>query len=137
MRGAAAAALALSCGGIAVAAAAPPSLDGFMALSAKLTGTASLDRDMGQQILDALVATGQGGALAGLVAEPSPQDDHGGLANDVVAAWYSGLSPKPDATQVTGFNSALVWNALTYTKPWGSCGGNTGYWGDPPADPVP
>ena len=77
------------------------------------------------------------GALAGLVAEPSPQDDHGGLANDVVAAWYSGLSPKPDATQVTGFNSALVWNALTYTKPWGSCGGNTGYWGDPPADPVP
>lgn len=140
MRGAATASLALACGTLAfrpAQALAAPSLDAFMALSGTLTGNASLDRDMGRMILDALIATGQGDALAKLAAAPAPQDDRTALANDVVAAWYSGLSPQPGATEVAGFNSALVWSALTYTKPWGSCGGETGYWGDPPADPVP
>jgi hypothetical protein len=140
MRGAATATLALACGafgGAQAQALAAPSLDSFMALSARITASTSLDKDMGQQILDALIATGQGDALGSIAAQPAPQDDRTALANELVAAWYSGLSPSPGATEVTGFNSALVWTALTYTKPWGNCGGETGYWGDPPADPVP
>jgi hypothetical protein len=34
--------------------------------------------------------------------------------------------------EVVDFTQALVWNALTFTKPWGECGGETGYWADPP-----
>ena len=26
----------------------------------------------------------------------------------------------------------IVWQALTFTKPFGECGGETGYWADPP-----
>ncbi|MBN9592029.1 MAG: hypothetical protein J0I02_07325, partial [Alphaproteobacteria bacterium] len=35
---------------------------------------------------------------------------------------------------VSDFNGALVWAAMTYTKPWANCGGETGYWADPPTD---
>jgi hypothetical protein len=34
---------------------------------------------------------------------------------------------------VADLNGALLWDALAFTKPWGSCGGETGYWRDPPA----
>ena len=33
---------------------------------------------------------------------------------------------------MSDFNGALVWNALAFTKPFGDCGGATGYWADPP-----
>jgi hypothetical protein len=33
---------------------------------------------------------------------------------------------------VATFTDALVWNALTFTKPWAECGGETGYWANPP-----
>ena len=32
----------------------------------------------------------------------------------------------------TWLNEALLWNALDFTKPPGSCGGETGYWADAP-----
>jgi hypothetical protein len=34
--------------------------------------------------------------------------------------------------KVADFTGALVWQALTFTKPFGECGGETGYWADPP-----
>ena len=131
----------LAASALALAAAAPPradaatapALDAFMAMSQRLTGQSSLDEDMGQAILAAFTATGQAGELSALVAQPDPARSKLDIANAVVAAWYSGLSPVPAAAEVTGFNEALVWNALTYTKPWGSCGGETGYWSNPPS----
>lgn len=116
----------------ATAAATPPtSFDAFMALSGKLAGHMPLDATMGQNILNGFIAAGQESDIAALIADPAT--DKSKIAGAVVAAWYSGLSPVADAREVTGFNEALVWDALTYTKPWGSCGGETGYWGDPPA----
>jgi hypothetical protein len=38
----------------------------------------------------------------------------------------------PGAT-VADLNSALLWDTLAFTRPRGSCGGETGYWRDPPA----
>ena len=114
-------------------AAAAPSLDAFMAMSQSLAGRPSLDRDMGQAILNAFVASGQASELSALVAEANPGQSQLKIADAVLAAWYSGLSPLAGAADVTGFNEALVWDALTYTKPWGSCGGETGYWSEIPS----
>ncbi len=92
---------------------------------------------MGKNILDAFVTAGRGEDIVSLAGDPAPQQSQTKLANAIVAAWYSGLSPLPGAREVTGFNEALVWTALSYTKPWGSCGGETGYWGDAPPDQEP
>ena len=113
-------------------ASASPSLDEFIAVSQKVTGQSSLDAGMGKNILAAFLSAGQGGDIAALIADPAPERSQMKIASAIVAAWYSGLSPLPGAREVTGFNEALVWNALTYTKPWGSCGGETGYWSAPP-----
>lgn len=113
---------------IAAAAADVPA-DAFMAVSRRLTGHEDLDPEMGVAILQGFAASGRQAEIKKLVAGGA---DTTKIANDVVAAWYSGFSPDPKATEVAGFNSALVWTALTYTKPWASCGGETGYWADPP-----
>jgi hypothetical protein len=116
---------------------ASPSLEAFIAMSAKLTGQPSLDDDIGKTILDAFMASGQGDVIAALIADPAPENSKSKIANAVVAAWYSGISPISGANQVTGFNEALVWNALSYTKPWGSCGGDAGYWSEAPPEEEP
>lgn len=116
---------------------ASPTLDPFIAMSARLTGQPSLDADMGKSILEAFIASGQGDDLAALMADPAPEHSKMKIANAVVAAWYSGISPLAGARQVTGFNEALVWNALSYTKPWGSCGGDVGYWSEAPSEGEP
>jgi hypothetical protein len=54
------------------------------------------------------------------------------LADAIVADWYSGLYYTGHGTAVSDFNGALVWNALSFTKPFGSYGGEIGYWADPP-----
>lgn len=118
-------------------ASAAPSLDEFIAVSRKVTGQSSLDGGMGKNILAAFLSAGQGGDITSLIADPAPEHSETKIANAVVAAWYSGLSPLPGAREVTGFNEALVWNALTYTKPWGSCGGETGYWSEAPSGEEP
>lgn len=134
LAGGAAAALAVVSGYTATApatAAVLPSLDAFMTLSGKLAGHMPLDAAMGKNILDDFIAAGQGADIAALIADPGKSQSK--TADAVVAAWYSGLSPVAGARTVTGFNETLVWTALTYTKPWGSCGGETGYWAAAPA----
>ena len=118
-------------------AAASPTLDQFLDMSRNVTAQSSLDKDMGRSIFDAFVSAGHAEDLATLIADPAAERSNSKIADAVVAAWYSGLSPLPGARQVTGFNDALVWNALDYTKPWGNCGGETGYWSEPPAGEEP
>lgn len=140
LRSGASAVAALLAGGLAsipASASQSPSLDQFIGLSRTLTGSQSLDSGMGKNILEAFVAAGRGEDIVALAGDPAQQQSQAKLANAIVAAWYSGLSPLPDAREVTGFNEALVWTALTFTKPWGSCGGETGYWGDAPPDQEP
>jgi hypothetical protein len=116
----------------------------FLALSEKLTGTPKLDLDVATTILGGFLATGHGAEVAQLVGENF--DSFTPIANAIVAAWYSGLYttvPKGAGAsnhplrgrvqRVATFTDALVWNALTFTKPWAECGGETGYWADPPA----
>jgi hypothetical protein len=110
--------------------------EAFLAFSEKVTGVEGLDLGVATTILGGFLSTGHGAELAQLVSEQG--DSFTPLADAVVAAWYSGLvttagSGSNGANQVVAdFTGALVWQALTFTKPWAECGGETGYWADPP-----
>lgn len=102
----------------------------FLALSQKLTNASGLDAAVAKTLLGGFLATGNGPALAALVAG---QGQDGPLTNAIVAAWYSGLYDSAAGKQaVAMFTDALLWNALTFTKPPGWCGGETGYWSQVP-----
>ncbi|MFI0845165.1 sugar dehydrogenase complex small subunit [Mesorhizobium sp. IMUNJ 23232] len=106
--------------------------DQFIALSARLTETpaSSLDTTTAGKLLEAFLANGRGPGLALLATDT--QVDTGTVANDVVAAWYSGVVDTQDGQALAGFTDALMWNALDFTKPFAYCGGEMGYWADPP-----
>jgi hypothetical protein len=124
--------------GIAVAAAphgaraAQVELEAFLDLSARLTGAPrdALDQDAGSLLLSAFQAGPRGPALAALVADPQSEPE---FAREIVAAWYSGLVQGKDGDIVATYDGALLWRALNFTKPLGYCGGETGYWSQPPA----
>ncbi len=125
--------------GAAALAVAPPlraeagfDVDQFLSLSARLTGVslADLDASAASSILAGFLSLGRGGELSPLAAGP---DATAPLANDIVAAWYSGTYDTSAGLASFGLTHALLWNALDYTKPPGLCGGRTGYWAAPPA----
>jgi len=103
--------------------------DAFVRLSQKLTGKPDLDADYASEMLKAFKAIGKIEDIAALAQGP----DNPELANDIVAAWYSGVSPDPDSDEVITYTDALMWEAMSFSKPMGYCGGETGYWAEPPA----
>ena len=112
----------------ALFAAAPVTLPQFMALSMRLTEAADLDAGIGEKFLGGFLASGQGAGLAGLAAGASEPE----LESAIIAAWYSGVYDTGRGKAVAGFEQALLWKALTFTKPPTDCGGETGYWSQPP-----
>jgi len=130
LRSVAAAVAAAGAGGFPAAlyAAGPVTLDEFLFLSKALAAVDDLDPDMGTKLLGGFLATGHGEGLARLVAgKAEPQ-----LANAIVAAWYSGVYDGAQGPAVAGFEQALLWQAMSFTKPFADCGGETGYWSEPP-----
>jgi hypothetical protein len=97
-------------------------------LSARLTGAGlpALDATAAGKLLDGFISMGRGPDLVVLAAAPGTSV--GTLADDIVAAWYSGLY----TTSALDLTKALLWDALDFTKPPGLCGGATGYWADAP-----
>lgn len=114
---------------VAWAAPSPVSIKDFVALSERLTGQTGLDELAAHNILDALTMAGKADAVASLVDGGNGSSE---LANEIVAAWYSGVVSNGTSTIVATFDSALMWQAMSFTKPWAMCGGTTGYWADPP-----
>ncbi|MFD1881689.1 sugar dehydrogenase complex small subunit [Paracoccus pacificus] len=104
--------------------------DAFMASSKTLIGGLEPDADMGKLVLQGFLDLGMGDKLAAVVADPA-KEGQTETANQLVAAWYTGLTP--DGKKVTSFTDALMWPAMSYTKPWAECGDEYGYWGDAPA----
>lgn len=102
----------------------------FLHLSQRLTGADGLDPDVAKLLLGGFLATCHGPELRALAA--GQQSARTPIGDAVVAAWYSGLYDTGHGTAVSDFNGALVWSALGFTKPFASCGGETGYWADPP-----
>jgi hypothetical protein len=106
-------------------------VDQFRALAARLTGAAlaDLDATAAGKLLAGFVSLGRGSDLALLAADPGMSS--GALANDIVAAWYSGSYATRAGPAAIDLTKALLWNALDFTKPRGVCGGATGYWAEP------
>jgi hypothetical protein len=106
-------------------------VDQFRALSARLTGVAvmELDATAAGKLLAGFISMGRGGELARLAA--GRRGTRGTLANDIVAAWYSGRYVTRAGAAAIDLRNALVWKALHFTKPRGDCGGVTGYWAEP------
>jgi hypothetical protein len=104
----------------------------FRALSARLTGASlgDLDRGAAAKLLAGFISMGVAADLARLAADAGASA--GTLAPDIVAAWYSGLYEARDGLATISLASALLWDALDFTKPPGFCGGANGYWGDAP-----
>ncbi|WP_164512344.1 sugar dehydrogenase complex small subunit [Oceaniglobus ichthyenteri] len=103
--------------------------EAFLALSENLLNKESLYEDVGAKILKSFVAMGKEDEISALADGQSDED----LANDIVAAWYTGISPDPDDLQVVTYTDALIWQAMSYSKPMAFCGGGVGYWSEPPA----
>jgi Membrane bound FAD containing D-sorbitol dehydrogenase len=104
----------------------------FRALSARLTGAnlTDLNATAAAKLLDGFLSTGRGEDLTRLAADPGAKA--GPLADDIVAAWYSGNYRTAAGLASIGLPGALLWDALNFTKPSGFCGGLTGYWGEAP-----
>jgi len=118
-------------------------VDQFAALSARLTGHPASDPSVAAKLLAALATPARSASLRQLAAlvsvTPDEQLDsalhaHGfdAIANELVAAWYSGVVKNRDGEQIVLYTDALVWTAMTFSKPMGLCGGAFGYWSDPP-----
>lgn len=120
-------------------------LERFRALSARLTGfpAASLDPALAGDLLDALRAMGEGAGLdelpegtadAGLEDSfDGPADEAlGGLAAQIIAAWYSGIHPTADGPAARAYREALVWQALEFAHAPGYCSTELNDWSRPP-----
>jgi hypothetical protein len=135
LAGRAAPALAQGAGSITVAQ--------FGALSAALTGYPAADAATNAGMLRAFATPARRAHLAalakvvaqtpaaGLDAAISAQNLDG-IANDLVGAWYSGIVADGNARTLVLYKGALVWTAMTFSKPMGVCGGPTNYWASPP-----
>ena len=109
------------------------SVEQFTNLSKTLTQAASLDPDIARMLLGAFIATGHEADLSALIADPaSAEGKNAIIAKAIVAAWYSGVCNTAPGQAVATYDQALMWNAMSFTKPMGICGGDTGYWSEPP-----
>jgi hypothetical protein len=115
----------------------------FDKTSQALTGYAAPNANDTKGMLTAFATANRRAALARLagVVASTPADrldvalrDNGleSIADDLVAAWYSGIVTNGKQQRLVLYTDAYVWSAMTFTKPMGVCGGVTGYWKDPP-----
>jgi hypothetical protein len=131
--------------GLATAAAAfdQPVLARFIAASERLTGRKDLNPDFARRLLEALTANPANATpLKALLEAPSQkgaEDGAGGatrvsqLEGDIRAAWRAGSYASTDGKSVYMYEGALCWSAAPYLKPPGVCGGDFGFWANPPA----
>jgi hypothetical protein len=110
----------------------------FAGISAALTGYPQADPATAGKLMRAFATPQRAASLRALIAlvasTPASELDAAiaskkldKVANDLVAAWYSGMVDG----KVVLYTEALVWSAMAYSKPMGICGGVTGYWADP------
>ena len=108
-------------------------LDRFLALSARLTGfpAGALDPALAGDLLDALKAAGEGAGMEDLL-EGTADGAGGGLAEQIIAAWYSGVHPTAQGRAPRVVREALVWRAMEFARAPGYCSAEPGDWSRPP-----
>jgi hypothetical protein len=109
------------------------SLDQFLGISSRLLGIDDLDRNTAGKFLEGLLTSGREAVLGRFVNGVDTSSEAARtLADDIVASWYSGIYETGHGAAVATYNEAMMWRALSFTKPLGNCGGATGYWNSPP-----
>jgi hypothetical protein len=115
----------------------------FRALSFGLMGRIAEDPSLAEAYLAALrerVAPGDLERLAAVVREHAGSGmdaaiTRAGLdavANQVIAAWYTGTVPTATGSRVVTYLDAVAWKATGFTKPPSVCGPGFGFWANPP-----
>jgi hypothetical protein len=109
------------------------SLDDFVALSARLLERKSVDRDIAQVYLTALLADRDAvPVLAYLVeANNNPTPEMKALSATIIEWWYTGVYTMNGKERVATHTGALAWSALDMPAP-GTCSGPFGAWSQPP-----
>jgi hypothetical protein len=103
----------------------------FIALSAQLTGRQpqDLDPEMAVRLFRIFEHRGLSLRLAQLARSPSR---HPVLAQELIAAWYTGVCWTASGSTVLAFNEALLWDVAEFLHAPSTCGGPTNYWSRPP-----
>jgi hypothetical protein len=135
---------ALACPPVSIAAAAGLTTERFLSTSSALCGVPLEDQDLATQILEAvLVMPGVSGSaildLAYLVERMSGRAlddaitgaDLDRAAEQIVAAWYSGMVGEPGQERVLSFTGAAAWTAIGYDASPTECAG-FGAWSTAP-----
>ena len=128
---------------VAAASNAPATPAEFAAVSAALTGYPAVDAALAKRMQTAFATPARRAALGQLarLAASTPAAELNAairdkgldtIANELVAAWYSGVVSTPKGAKVVAYTDAMMWTAMSYTKPMGVCGGPFGYWAKPP-----
>jgi hypothetical protein len=99
------------------------SIDDFLALSSRLTGQASLDRDLAGIYLKTLLATP--GITSARLARPDTE-----LERDIIVTWYTGVHRVLGEAQLVTHTGALQWRAIGVPA-HGTCSGPFGAWATP------
>lgn len=107
--------------------------DRFMARSEALTGVKPLDRTIGRSLYKLLNANGQVDYLTGYrPAGRSPAGRNEQVEISIISAWYSGVVSTAGDHRLATYQDALMWQQLDFTTPSGLCGGDLGFWSNPP-----
>lgn len=109
-------------------------LDDFVELSQRLLRRQSLDREVAQIYLKALVTDAASAAnLANLIdASGNLTPEQSALAGTIVEWWYTGVYTVDGTPRLATHTGALMWDALERPAP-GTCTGRFGDWSRPPA----
>ncbi|MEM7444094.1 MAG: hypothetical protein AAF414_12265 [Pseudomonadota bacterium] len=110
-------------------------LTDFMELSRRLAGPWELDADLGRTYLRSLLSNPRMRAALErlIVGDDDGSDDIAEVKRAIQKQWYLGAYDDDDGQAVATFERALMWRALGFDQPIGTCRGSLGFWSEPPA----
>lgn len=117
-------------------------IDQFIAAGSALLGISLEDRDLALPYIVLMRKQFSEAQLQAFVAAnapgkstSAPNSKTGPIERQAMLLWLTGLSAESAANAVTvvTYARAAVWQAMSFAKPPGWCGGEFGYWADPPA----
>lgn len=123
------AALVTSLAGLRLSGQPAVSIDEFVQLSQRLTGKATLDREVAAIYLQALQADpGLAGRLGPLARAASADIE---LENTIIEWWYTGVYTVKGEARLAAYAGALMWTSMGMPAA-GTCAGPFGAWSRPP-----